>query len=304
VENGLGLGGTYRSGLFDGAGQRRQAPALADLFGYELLDITAYDTPAGVTRDPVLDLPDMDGWPFHYGSARTSHSLAHDLPKDGLFSFLGGYAVCRVTDDTEVIADVHTIDQVRLNARPYNRRGNYPGPARYPLAIVRQVGEARLAYFAAQAEAERRRAYAPELDRLLVRSIVWAGGPPPLTAVDCPRTVELRLFHNEDGGTCFILLVNQTTNPLVQMGRDPLAAPVQADPGDQARGRLRLTGNPAVVRYVTPQKGLQLALDCPASVKSVHGLTGAEVRYKEEDGTLLIDVPVLDLYEGIVVEYD
>ena len=43
--------------------------------------------------------------------------------------------------DAQVIADIHTLDQVHLNARPYNRRGHYPGPARWPLALVREYGK-------------------------------------------------------------------------------------------------------------------------------------------------------------------
>jgi hypothetical protein len=281
VEDGLGLVATYMTGMFDDVGQRRRQPALADMLGLELQDVTAYDTPGGIAYDPVLALGDVDGPIFHYGSARTDHPLADGLPEKGLFSFKGGFVVCTPAADAQVIADIHTLDQVRLNARPYNRRGHYPGPARWPLAVVREHGKARVAYFAPQAEAESRRAHAPELDILLVRSITWAGGPPPLETMDCPRSVEVRLFRSQKRRAFHIMLVNLTTNPLVFMEK----------------------WGPSTVRYVTPHKGVRLALRLEAEVKAVRSLIGTEVRYKEEDGMVILELPLLDLYDSIVVEY-
>jgi hypothetical protein len=280
VENGLGLVATYMTGLFDADGRKRAQPALADVFGFELDDVTAYDVLEGVAHDPVLHLPDVDGRMFHYGSARTTHPLAGGLPEQGLFSFQGGYVVCSPADDAQVIADIHAADQIRLNSRPYNRRGHYPGPARWPLALVREQGEARLAYFAPQAEAEWRRAHAPELDSLLVRAILWAGGQPPLEAPDCPRSVEVRLFYSEERRATQILLVNLTTNPLIQMGIDP-----------------------AVVRYVTPHKSLRLTLRAEEEVRTVRSLIGTQVTYRQEEGMVHLELALLDLYDSIVVEY-
>lgn len=283
VESGLGLVATYMTGLFDDRGQRRPQPALADVFGFELQDVTAYDTPEGIAYDPVLKLGDVDGAIFHYGSARADHPLTQGLPEKGLFSFRGGFAVCSPGEDAQVVADIHTLDQVRLNARPYNRRGHYPGPARWPLALVREYGKARVAYFAPQAEAESRRAHAPELDALLMHSITWAGGPPPLEAPDCPRSVEVRLFHSEKRRAYHIMLVNLTTNPLIFIEKY----------------------GPAVVRYVTPHKGLRLVLRPDAKVKAVRSLIDIEtgVHYSEADGMVLLELPHLDLYDSIVVEY-
>ena len=280
VENGMGLVATHMTGLFDAEGRRRPQPALADILGFELQDVTAYDTPLGITHDPVLALPDIDGAIFHYGSASTGHPLADGLPEGGLFSFKGGFAVCSPRADVQVVAEIHAIDQVRLSAQPYNRRGHYPGPARWPLALARQHGEARVAYFAPQVEAEWRRAYAPELDTLLVRSVVWAGGQPPLEAPDCPRSVEVRLFHSEARRAFHIIIVNLTTNPLIPAGV-----------------------NPAVVRFVTPHKGLRLVLRMDAELRAVRSLIGTEVVHSEEDGKVVLDLPVLDLYDSIVVEY-
>jgi hypothetical protein len=281
VEDGLGLVATYMTGMFDDQGQRRQQPGLADVLGFELQDVTAHDTAQGIAYDPVLALGDVDGPIFHYGSARKDHLLAQGLPEHGLFSFKGGFVVCSPVADAQVVADIRALDQVRLSARPYNRRGHYPGPARWPLALVREYGSGRVAYFAPQAEAESRRAHAPELDTLLARSIVWAGGPPPLETPDCPRSVEVRLFHSGERRAFHIMLVNLTTNPLVFMEK----------------------WGPSTVRYVTPHKGLRLALRLDAGVKGVRSLIGTEVRYEAEDGMVILELPLLDLYDSIVVEY-
>lgn len=87
------------------------------------------------------------------------------------------------------------------------------------------------------------------------------------------------MFHNQRRRAFQILLVNLTTNRPVYVGRGP-----------------------GVVRYVTPQKGLRLALRTDMRVKAVSSLVGAEVRHKREDGMVVLEVPVLDLYDSIVVE--
>jgi hypothetical protein len=235
---------------------------------------------AGITSDPVLKLPDIDGSMFYYGSARADHPLAEGLPADGLFSFLGGFVICRTAADAQIVADIHTIDQIRLSSRPYNRRGHYPGPARWPLAILRESAGARTAYFAPQAEAEWRRAHAPELDILMVRSVLWAGGQPPLEAPDCPRSVEARLFHDREQRMFQIMLVNLTTNSLINVG-----------------------GGPAVVRYVTPHKGLRLLLKTDVKMISAESQIGSVVHHKINNGSVEIELPLLDLYDSILIRY-
>ena len=95
-----------------------------------------------------------------------------------------------------------------------------------------------------------------------------------------PRSVEVRLFHSEERRATHIMLVNLTTNPLIQMGIDP-----------------------AVVRYITPHKGLHLTLRSESKVKRVRSLIGTRVMYREEDGMVHLELPSLDLYDSIIVEY-
>lgn len=277
--HGLGLVATHMTGFADGDGQQRGQPALADVFGFEFEDIIVHDTSAGIAHDPVLDLPDIDGPMFYYGSARTEHPLAQGLPEKGLFGFQGSFVVGRRSSESQIVADIHTIDQVRLSSRPYNRRGHYPAAARWPLAVVRAVGETRVAYFAPQVEAEWRRAHAPELDMLLVRSVLWAGGPPPLETPDCPRSVEVRVFHSPKRRMFQILLVNLTTNALV-----------------------RASGGPGVVRYVTPHKGLRFRLRTDEKVTHVQSQIGSEVQYRVNGHAVEIELPLLELYDSLLVQ--
>ena len=138
-----------------------------------------------------------------------------------------------------------------------------------------------MAYFAIQAESEGKRPHAPELDTLMKRAVLWAGGQPPLEAPDCPRSVEVRLFNNQEQKLFQIILVNLTTNPLINTG-----------------------GGPAVVHYVTPHKGLRLMLRTDRKVVSAESQLGSEVYHRAGDGVVEIELPLLDLYESILLRYE
>ncbi len=146
--------------------------------------------------------------------------------------------------------------------------------------MTHTFGAGRVAYVAAQAEAEYRRCHAPELDALLSRAILWAGGDAPIEAVDCLRSVETRLFHNRDQGVLQLIVVNLTTNPLTNVGYGP-----------------------GVVRYVTPHKNLRFVLRTDKTVKDVRSQIGSKVAWEGVAGGVQIDLSLLDLYESVLVEY-
>jgi len=99
-----------------------------------------------------------------------------------------------------------------------------------------------------------------------------------LETIDCPHTVEVRLFHDAERRRFQVILVNQTTNPLVRVA------------------------NNGVVRYVTPQKGLRIAVNTDLAVKQVRSVVGTDVQCHADDGQVILDIPVLDLYDSILVE--
>jgi hypothetical protein len=274
---GLGVVATHMTGLLDPSGNRRSRPALADLFGIELQDLVAQDAVPSPVNDPTLSFAEHDGEMFRYGSVCGEHPLAKGMPAEGLFGFRGGFAMCEAHDG-EVLARIHAPDHARLSARPYNRRGITPGPARWPLAVTRKAGKGHVAYFACQADATWRRAHAPELDTLLLRAVQRAGGNQPLQALDCPPTVEVRLFHDGQRRRYHILLTNLTTNAFDRHT------------------------SPGVIRYVTPHKGLQLRLRIGAKATEVSGLLSGKLKHEQKNGSVVVDLPVLDLYERICVQ--
>ncbi len=162
-----------------------------------------------------------------------------------------------------------------------NRRGLFPlGVPEWPFLVTRESGRQRTAFVSAQVESEPRRAHAPEIDALLMSTVRWLGGPLQLSIGECPRSVEVRLFHHPSRRAFILLLVNLTTNPLV-----PSSA------------------GPAVVRYVTPQKGIRLHLRLPAPFRSVQSPLGGSPMAVRDDLGVAVDLPELDLYECVVVEY-
>jgi len=279
VENGAGLVATYMTGTMNESGSRRQQPAFADLFDIELKDVVAYEDVGETGHDPVLGFSEQDGPILRYGSVNPDHPLAEGLPGKGFFCFRGGFAVFECGADSQEIARIHTVDFAGLSARPFNRRGVNPGPARWPLAAVRRRGKGRVAYFAPQADAGWRRAHAPELEALLLRAIRWAGGPPPLEAPDCPPPVEVRLFRSAKRRVFQILLTNLATNAFYR----------EVWPG--------------VIRYVIPHKGLRLNLRTKVKVKKASSLLGAKVEYSAKGGSIQLELSALDLYDSILLEY-
>ncbi len=278
---GMGVVATHMTGWMDPQGRTRETPALADLLGGQFSDVVAYEGRKPEGHDPVLNLPDTETERFfHYGSAMTEHPLAEGIDEATRFSFHGAFTVFEQAGDCRVLGYVHSTDQPRLHGRPYNRPGIYPGPRSLPLAVTREKAGARTAYFGPQADATWRRSDAPELEKLMLRSILWAGGEPPLRAPNCPSSVEVRLFANPEDGLYQVLLVNQTTNPLV-----------------------RSPGGWGVVRYVTPQKGLVLAIRTDGVARNASSLKGTDVTVEAmEDGWTRLLIPSLDLYDSITIE--
>ena len=262
--------------------QQRGPPALAELLGVQVEDVLARQAEPPTQPDPVLELPGMDAEPvIHYGSVRPGHPLARGVPESAYFHFHGGFVAFSHADDCDVAADLHVTDEARLHGRPYNRPGIFPGAALRPLVVTRECGRGRAAYVAAEADATRRRANSPELERLMLNAILWAGGPAPLEAPDVPPSVEVRVFHDPARKAFQVVLVNLTTSPL-----------------------LRPSGSWGVIRYVTPQKALRLSLRTDRKVRAARSLLGTEVRCTAQKDMVHLDAAVLDLYDCIVLEYE
>jgi len=281
VADGMGLIGTYMTAVVDENGSPRDRPGLADLFGFEIKECVDYDALRSKRDDPILKLPNMGSErPVLYASAEPGHPLAKCVSPEARFGFEGAFLIIDPSGDAETIGYVHEIDQPRYQGRIHNRPGYYPGRPRCPLGVTRQVGKGRVGYFATQTDATWRRLDAPQLETIMLNSVLWAGGGCPLESPQIPRSVEVRLFHNPERKIYQILLVNLTVNPLV-----------------------RPPGGWGVVRYVTPHKDLTLVLRTSAKVRAVGSLLGADVRYEAKAQNVTIRLPLLDLYESLTVEY-
>ena len=282
VDRGIGLVATHMTGLLDENANLRATPALSEIFGYLFNDVIAYDTADGIWRDPTLDIADLHSYLYiwHYGSLRETKTFTKDSNEDRLFGVLGGFVRSRVLEGAQVIADIHTHDQIRMNARSYNRRGLYPGPPRWPLAILNNHGSARTAYFTAQVEAEWRRAHAPQLSQLMAEAVLWTGGAPPFRVENFPWSTDIRSFHHTQTRMQSILIVNLTTDPPKDLGRGP-----------------------GVFESVTPLSDLKIVLPSVGEVKTVKGIVN-EAKFLQEGEMLHIEIPTLDLYETVVVEYE
>jgi len=281
-QSGMGVVATHMTGLVDDMGRQRPQPALADLFGIEMKGLVAWQAVKGASGDPVLKLPDMQSERFfHYSSVRGDHPLCEGLSPDGRSAFYGSFLSIAGVDDSAVFGDIHAGDQATRNGRIYNRPGVYPGPARWPLGSSRQAGKARCVYFAPQIETTESRLHGPDLDQLLVRAVNWAGGSPPIEADGLSASVEVRLLHNPARKLYQILLVNLTTNSLT-----------------------RSPGGWGVIRYVTPQKQVELALRTARKVKSVASMCGAESQFNQSGELVHICLDQIDLYDSLAVEYE
>jgi hypothetical protein len=105
------------------------------------------------------------------------------------------------------------------------------------------------------------------------------GGRPPLEVVDCPPTVDVRLFQDEGGKSSQILLINLSTERPLDVGRGP-----------------------AVFQHVFPQQGIGISLNTQRKVLDVVGLS-EEVQVEQVEDGFHILVPKLDLFESIIVKF-
>ena len=281
VNQGMGLLVTYMTGYKEANGSLREKPILSEMLGYKLLDIRTPYSQETLSRHPDLKVSDIDRGYFYYASARQDHAITSEIDKDSYFSFWGNFAAIKPAPGATVIGDIHIPDHARLSAEEYNRRGVFPGPALWPLAVVRQYGKGKTAYFVPQADEIQRRVYAPEYTRLLEETIHWVGGPSILETPGIPPPVEIRIFHNPIKKQYTVLIINHTTSPLV-------------------RGKYESIG---VIRYIVPHKLLEFEFNPGVIPADISDFDGNSVPFKIVDDGVQITIPELESYQGIILKY-
>lgn len=279
VNNGLGLIATYMTGTLNRRGSLKKKADLADLCGVRIKAIVSGTELPGTVKDPLAQGVAFDGDLFRYGSAVHEDHLAVGIPRDSLFCVRGGFVQVRPDRFARVVGWIHEMDKQRLQDGIYNRNGLYPAEPTWPLAVIKKTGKGRTAYFATQTDAGWRRAHAPELERLMVNTILEVGGPCPLRAPDCPPTVEIRLFHNRSQRCYQMILTNLTVNSFYK----------EIWPG--------------VIRYVIPQKQVKIELNTRRKIKRVRSQLGNRLKHKIVPNGVKVTLETLDLYESIVLSY-
>ena len=193
VREGGGLVATGETSLCDELGRPRKDFALADVLG-----VSYRGHPAPTGERPALDpnfavVVDEKYWQQRTGLGRlswTDHALVRDGKLDGLVKrkdvvFRGPQVlVSEPAQAAEVAA--------RLTPEGWKE------PA-VPGVVVRQYGKGRVVYFAAGVDAALWSYAFPYQRRLMARAIeLAAGGPPPVTVVDAPMSVQATYWRQAD----------------------------------------------------------------------------------------------------------
>ena len=63
------------------------------------------------------------------------------------------------------------------------------------------------------------------------------------------------------------------------------------------------SAGPAIVRYVTPLKGIRLRLAIPAPARTIRSLLGGSPTLEPCEDGVVVDLPELDLYDCLTIEY-
>ena len=282
VDNGGGLVGSYRTGMFDEIGIPRPKQALAELFGIEAIKVVALDRdeefPYRDARLPVQSLDAGRGRPYFRYVRPVDRSPASKGIEGRLLSFHGPYMEVDLLDGTETAAHILDMDQTLINKSRVNRHGLFPGDPRWPLATLREA-TGRVAYVAAWLEPEENRESQAELGAMLRNLVVWAGGTLPVITQNVPPTVQVSLRQTYDRSRLVVALTNQTTNP------------IRAWNGE--------------IQNVVPLADLALRIPTAGKrIVSVETATGRAPVLAEEGGHAVVTILSLGIAECLVVRFE
>ena len=108
---------------------------------------------------------------------------------------------------------------------------------------------------------------------ILANAVKWAGKAPMQVQTDAPPTVEVVTYRSQSPKSMTVFLVNRTGNPSHW------------------------------VRYVLPLNDIAIRILQPdIQPTNVFTLTGAPVEHEMVGETLVLHLPELNEYEGIIIE--
>jgi len=301
VKAGGGLVATYLTSLYDENGYHRCGFALEELFGCEYQ--STIDDPwtwielSG--NHPILDGFEPGFAVLHGEMDSLQRCLDPDiqllteeeLRLRGMTEAASSQARVKTKDNAEILAKI--LDTTKPLGSYFKKDlapaipGNDTG---YPGIVTNSYGKGKVAYFAGQVDRLFYRIGHPDHERLILNSVLWAGGEPVLK-VDAPTTVEATFFEQE--GRKIIHLLNHTYDQM-------FPAPGTAVYGDFSRGVTR------AITDIVPVSDIRLLFKIPdgMKVRRIHSMLGnKDVGHELENQKVVLNVPKLVEYEAYVIEF-
>jgi hypothetical protein len=197
----------------------------------------------------------------------------------------------------KIIGNIEVLGKILETTKPF---GSYfrkdlspaiPGKVTgYPGIIVNNYGKGKVVYFAGQIDRLFYRIGHPDHEKILLNSVLWAGGE-PILKVDAPNTVEVTFFEQERRK--IIHLLNHTYDQL-------FPAPTTGTHGYFSRGIIRAVTN------VIPVSNLTVHFNTPngSNVQKIYSmLTKKVVPHRVEGQKTVFNISKLTEYDAFVIDY-
>jgi hypothetical protein len=271
---------TFRAGCAHPDGTPRDRSAFAELAGVAGPFGVVTQPPGrewGWQNKPYLDGEEAGLLRLVYWRVTDEHEIGHGY-LGRLQSFHGSYAELETTEG-RAVATALDYDYSKMH-RHHPVTGWYPGREVAPLVVVNEpAGGGRVVYVAGELDRAVWETGMPGAISVLAAATRWAAAAPPPMEVDGPPTLAASAFVSEEAGTGTVVLVNRTTNELL----DP-------DP---------------IVRHVVPLRDVELRLRDPlGSVTNVTAFGGLEPDWRRDGDECTVTIPVLRDYAALVLQLE
>lgn len=301
VKNGGGLVASSLTSLYYENGCHRNGFALKNLFGCEFQSII--DDPwtwielsgnhpvlKGFGAGFALLHGEMDSLRDRFDPKCQSLS-ENELKVRGITVDASSQAKVKITGEVKVIGKI--LDTVKPLGSYFMKDMTPAIPGKdtgHPGIISNIHGKGKVVYFPGQIDRLFYRIGYPDHEKLLLNSVLWAGGE-PILRVDAPTTVEASFFEQEKRK--IIHLLNHTYDQM-------FPAPTTGTYGDFSRGVFR------PVTEVIPVNDLRVYLNIrkESRVKRIYSMLNREnVPYDVEGQKIVFNIPKLVEYEVYVIEF-
>jgi hypothetical protein len=204
-------------------------------------------------------------WNFYFRCEKDS--FADKAAGLSLLSYTGALLEIEPAADAKVSAFTLNVDPARQSLQ-HPVYGFYPGETNTPLILERTQVKGKVVYFAGELD----KAFGLQGYKFLGDILTAAVNPAELPVVaDAPDTVEITWFANDAKNYLLVNLLNATTN--------------QRD-------------TPDPVTNIFPVMNLSIKAE---GYQKAFSLNGTELKTKVKNGSLIIDIPVLNVVETLIL---